>query len=245
MCYYTHSIILHYVYFYIGIVLFISLIISALTGKKLSKLEDSIMSEEKNKQSRTGRKKDKMRQQIITVAFELFRKQGFNATTMEQIAEKADIAKKTLYNYFSEKEAILSAYIQGYFEELDISLAELLTAYPDVRSRLLALFALSAEIYETDPEFLKVYIAYRVRKMFDPGKEMQLRSGVEELLTTILLEAQKTGQIRKDIPAKELARYLKMSYFMTIMDWLTNHEHMSLNEGFNCCVDIFLNGATV
>lgn len=47
-----------------------------------------------------ARKKEKTRQVIITTAMNLFIQNGYEATTMEQIAEMADIAKGTLYNYF-------------------------------------------------------------------------------------------------------------------------------------------------
>jgi AcrR family transcriptional regulator len=43
---------------------------------------------------------------------DLFRKQGFESTTADQIAEEADVSKGTLYNYFPSKEAILQGYVQ-------------------------------------------------------------------------------------------------------------------------------------
>lgn len=44
----------------------------------------------------------------MAAAMALIRAYGFEETTMEQIAEEADIAKGTLYNYFPAKEAIIS-----------------------------------------------------------------------------------------------------------------------------------------
>lgn len=201
------------------------------------------MSDKQNGPNRMERKKDKMRQNIICVAVDLFAKQGFNVTTMEQIAAVADIAKKTLYNYFPEKEAILSAHIQNFVQELDVNLDEFLALHTDVRSRLLAMFAIQAKMYETDPEFLKIYVAYRVRTRLNPSQELELRSGTEGLFAKVLLAAQKTGELRDDIPARNLARYLEMSYFVTIMDWVTDQEHLSLSDSFVRCIDIFLDGA--
>ena len=67
--------------------------------------------------SRVERKKEKTKQQILTVALRLFKQHGFDVTTMEQIAEEADIAKGTLYNYFPAKETIISEYVQRSFKE--------------------------------------------------------------------------------------------------------------------------------
>lgn len=200
------------------------------------------MQEEQKQQSRTERKKDKMRQQIIAVALDLFHKQGFISTTMEQIAQEVDIAKKTLYNYFPEKEALISAYVQGIAEEEKLHLDEYLCTYPDISSRMLAMFEKATQIYEADPEIWRVYMAYRMRYKYDPTRNTQLRSGLEVLFTKMIEQAQEIGQIRQDIPTKDLAQQLEMSYALSMLAWLADLENYSLSDSLTRCVDIFLNG---
>ena len=53
------------------------------------------------------RKKTQTRRAIRRAAFELFTVQGFAATTVEQIAEAAQVSPRTFYRYFSVKEAVL------------------------------------------------------------------------------------------------------------------------------------------
>ncbi|MFS2050031.1 helix-turn-helix domain-containing protein, partial [Variovorax sp. CT11-76] len=48
---------------------------------------------------------------VATTAMQLFEAQGYDATTMEQIALRADVAKGTLYNHFATKEAVLAHWI--------------------------------------------------------------------------------------------------------------------------------------
>lgn len=50
---------------------------------------------------------ERARNQIVQAALELFRTKGFDATTMDEIAERADLGSSTLYRYFSSKDAIL------------------------------------------------------------------------------------------------------------------------------------------
>lgn len=47
------------------------------------------------------------RDHIVDVAIELFVAQGYDQTTMEQIAEKAEVAPSTLYRYFASKDLLV------------------------------------------------------------------------------------------------------------------------------------------
>lgn len=53
------------------------------------------------------RKKIQTRLAIRRAAFELFDTQGYADTTVDQIAEAADVSPRTLYRYFGVKEALL------------------------------------------------------------------------------------------------------------------------------------------
>lgn len=51
-------------------------------------------------------------QQLIQAAFKLFYHNGINATGINRILAESGIAKKTLYHYFSGKEALILATLQ-------------------------------------------------------------------------------------------------------------------------------------
>ena len=52
------------------------------------------------------------RSQILRGARAVFMRDGFDATSMEQVARQADVSKGTLYNYFDGKEALFGALIE-------------------------------------------------------------------------------------------------------------------------------------
>ena len=77
----------------------------------------SITSEQADAAARSGlrqRKKDSSRRAIEDAAWELFAEQGYEETSINDIAERADVAPRTFFRYFPTKEAVL--YPQ--FEEL-------------------------------------------------------------------------------------------------------------------------------
>jgi len=63
-----------------------------------------------NKQGRRGRPANEtLGQTIVDAAFELFVELGFQATTMDKVAQRAKISKLSIYRHFENKEALFSA----------------------------------------------------------------------------------------------------------------------------------------
>ncbi|MCO7221011.1 TetR/AcrR family transcriptional regulator [Klenkia sp. PcliD-1-E] len=56
--------------------------------------------------TRRDRKRERTREQIVTAARALFLRQGFEHTTVLQIAETADVAVQTVFNHAPSKEAL-------------------------------------------------------------------------------------------------------------------------------------------
>src|SRR6185369_6765539 len=56
---------------------------------------------------RRGRKKEETRARIFQAALDLFQQKGFEATTVDDITERADVAKGTFFNYYPRKESVV------------------------------------------------------------------------------------------------------------------------------------------
>jgi len=69
--------------------------------------------------------REERRQQIVSMALELFSRYGFHAVSVSRIAKNCGMSKGLLYNYFESKEALLKFILQDYAQEiykaLDIS----------------------------------------------------------------------------------------------------------------------------
>ncbi|GAB3418773.1 TetR/AcrR family transcriptional regulator [Flindersiella endophytica] len=66
--------------------------------------------------NRRERKRLQTRQLLINTAFRLFKEQGYDETTITQIAAEADVAKKTFFNHFPAKEDVVFAESLSYYD---------------------------------------------------------------------------------------------------------------------------------
>lgn len=75
-----------------------------------------------------GRQKEKRRAAIISAARQLFEALGYQATSMEAIAEAAEVGVATVYNYFGSKGKLAADILQPEFQALYDQGDELLAA---------------------------------------------------------------------------------------------------------------------
>jgi AcrR family transcriptional regulator len=92
-----------------------------------------------------ARNRDRTRQALAEAAVELFARQGFSATTVEQITELAGVSPRTFFRYFESKDDVLLPL------DNPIPAAELIRQQPPEMSDLAAIRAMyleSAPLYE-------------------------------------------------------------------------------------------------
>jgi AcrR family transcriptional regulator len=60
--------------------------------------------------------KDEMQRRIVDAAYESFWRLGFRRASVDSIAERAGVTKRTVYAYFRSKDDLLAAVLQRYAE---------------------------------------------------------------------------------------------------------------------------------
>lgn len=189
-------------------------------------------------------KGDITRLAIEEAAFELFMEQGYHATSMRQISEKAKIALGGIYNHFSNKEEIFAAILldkHPYKQVLPLVLA----AEGDTAEELIrnAARALVTEL-GSRPELLKLIFIELVE--FN-GKHVS--NLINEIAPRIFPMFEKMIRVRKNvrkIPPPVLVRsFLGMFFAFYITELLIKDSivgKLMPKNSFDLFVDIYLHG---
>lgn len=93
-------------------------------------------------------KSDETRARILTAAIDLFRRQGFDETTIRGIAAEAGVATGAAYYYFDSKDAIVLAFYDQAQREMEPLLEQALRAGKDLQTRLAALLEVKLRYFE-------------------------------------------------------------------------------------------------
>ena len=111
------------------------------------------------------RRKEQHRLEILQVAEQLFARQGYHVTTMEEVAEECGWSKGTLYLYFKSKEDLFFSVL---FEKLDqfsaTLLADLKTSY-GVEGKIAALIDAQFSFFTENKHFFQLVITEQGKVM--------------------------------------------------------------------------------
>jgi AcrR family transcriptional regulator len=192
--------------------------------------------------NRRDRKKLDTRQKIVKIAVYLFKKHGYEATTMEQIAAEVDIAKGTLYNYFPVKDAIVCEYWNNNTAGFKPRAIELINLLPDTKSRLLKTLNRTIDHFSSNKEMFRIYLQYRLKSLYNSSN--RVKSGLEDILSVIIKTGQSSGDIRRDVEAEVLIRHIEVMFLMVSLGLQERNGPASHETDVARLVDIFLEGAS-
>src|ERR1700722_18266982 len=70
-----------------------------------------------------NRMREAMRAEVVETAFRLFAEQGFERTTVDQIAAEAGLSRTTFYSYFGTNEDVVLSHLEGLGHQMSEALA--------------------------------------------------------------------------------------------------------------------------
>jgi AcrR family transcriptional regulator len=167
---------------------------------------------------RRERRRQEMRERIFHAALRLFADRGFNATTIEDITEAADVGKGTFFNYFPSKEHALAAFAEVQLSKLQ-TLASPAARTAPIEPVLRKLLHRLAEEPGRSPALVRGMLTAVLSS--DPVRclmRQNLKQG-RRLLAEFLAARQRRGEIRADCETAEIAWGFQQMFFGTMILW--------------------------
>lgn len=190
---------------------------------------------------RRERRSIETREKIYRVALDLFAERGFSATTVDAIAEEADIGKGTFFNYFENKESILLQFGEIQLAKVGQFVAEYLLSDETLNTLIHRLATVITSEQMKSPAlgqslFTAIFSNNAIRlKMSENIKQGR------ELLSRFIEKRQITGEIRSDLPAMEIAGLFQMNILGTMVLWSLAPDSI-LKEKVGYMADAFVEG---
>jgi AcrR family transcriptional regulator len=177
--------------------------------------------------SRRERKKEETKERIFKAAVKLFRDKGFEATTIDDITERADVAKGTFFNYFARKEAVLGYLLETRMTEAVENGEATLAERRPARDKLLALYADVGAGYEEDRELSWFILMESMQRAFIVSDDVHGRW--HNLTTRVIQRGQATGEVRAKVDPTRAERVLHSTFLGTLFMWLKCTEATDMN----------------
>mgnify|MGYP006271146399 CR=1 FL=1 len=166
--------------------------------------------------SRRERERRARRQAMLRAAEAVFAEKGYTHATLEEIAERAEFGKGTLYNYFEGgKEEIFFAVLDTIYDELGDLITESVAGGgppADPRARYHALVVRAIAFYQEREDLFVILIkeAYRMCFSHDASKVAYFQRQRERMVNALLpmlRQAAEHGALR-DLPLEAIAHLL-------------------------------------
>ncbi|WP_308311097.1 TetR/AcrR family transcriptional regulator [Streptomyces sp. GbtcB6] len=188
--------------------------------------------------SRRERKRQEIRDRLYTCALDLFLEQGVDATTMDDIAERADTARTTVFNHFPQKGLFLQEWGRRRRDRVTEIMAaehtEDLPAADQLRRYLSALAELNTNSRTATITLMDA--AIRV------GGAISFSIHDVEL-TKIIEKGQLGGEFRSDSDASQAGTVLAAGYFAGVLRWIGSEpEPFALSTYLDDLLDLILRG---
>jgi AcrR family transcriptional regulator len=164
------------------------------------------------------------RSQILSIALDLFREQGFAAATMRDIATRAGVATGAAYYYFDSKEAIVLAFYSQAQADLAPRMEEVLAGSKDLEARIHRMIELKFEYFAPSRRLLGALAGFTdPEHPISPFSEQT--SAIREADISLLGLALDGSRTRIPLDLKDyLPRILWMYQMGLILFWIHDHS---------------------
>jgi TetR/AcrR family transcriptional regulator, cholesterol catabolism regulator len=176
----------------------------------------SLVSETTPTAGRRERNKQKVKERLYTSALGLFAEQGYDHTSIDEIAERADVARGTFFNYFQRKDDLISAWGEQRRLKLLAALEEEGPTHGvDAASRLHECMAILGHINEEERDLTTAMLSAWVKA----GRPLTEEPYIGRIFAEVVEAGRSKGELSADLSSEHVGNVLHDIYFGILYRW--------------------------
>ena len=159
---------------------------------------------------------EEKRKRILDAATTEFAEYGFENTSIQQIAKKAEISVGSVYKYFENKEELFSMVVKESLSSLEELLLHHSSSDEDIIVKAEKVLKELLKFSRKHPQLIKLYCAITTgnNTEFSRMLAQRVESISAKVYTEVIESAQKSGDVRKDVDPKFFAFLLDNIFMM-------------------------------
>ncbi|MFY9399317.1 MAG: TetR/AcrR family transcriptional regulator [Desulfomonilia bacterium] len=184
---------------------------------------------------------------IIDAALEVFRDKGYANARMADIARRAGVSYGLVYHYFGSKEVLFNLIVESWWNDLYSMLEAEKASDGDFRDKLVHILEFFLNTYIKKPNLISIFVSEVCRSSVYHTEEGLARFlKFFSLCEEIMLEGQKQGVLKKEVPPHHLTYifYGAIETFISVMvlgrEPLTRKRQ---DRAVKAVMEVFMNGA--
>jgi AcrR family transcriptional regulator len=189
--------------------------------------------------------KTEKRRQIALAAMQVFADNGFEKTTIDEVARAAGVGKGTVYEYFANKaeliEGCLGSLIGEHMGLFEPPADDDLTAVETLRQVTGTMVAAMSQV-GTHYRFFIEYMLYASRNPSGNAIMAQMLDTFRQLFTALFERGKAAGELRPDLDSASAAAAYAAWFDGAIFHWMTSPEGPSLERMADQYLELMLRG---
>lgn len=171
-----------------------------------------------------------IKEKIIDTAWKLFRENGFEDTTINDIIREAGISKGTFYYYFRSKDNMLdtlSVILDREYENLAAEISDDMGAF----DKLVKLNYQMHSFINDNIDCRLIAYLYSLQIVKDHASNLLDRNRYYfRLLEKIVEEGRNKGELTADLSVSEIVKFYSLEERALVTDWCMNNGNYHLGE---------------
>jgi len=176
---------------------------------------------------RREKRKQEIRTRIEDAAYELFKRQGLEDTSIEQICVEADVARRTFYGHFPNKHALLGGLgISRLYDQSEPMLRLLMENQQTTRGRLEAMIDYIESNFATYQEIDRQLILIAPSTFADnTEKQREIGNSASASFTRLITAGIELGDVQTEFSPEILAAMVVGTLNMLTTSWAMNSDY--------------------